>query len=85
MAHLNIKYNTQPSDTPEEVPYFHFINLVEENPDASIEARIFGHDNYPVETNYEYYLANSLDEEGDHALLFINNHIFFQKGSINPN
>ena len=48
MAHLNIKYNTQPSDTPEEVPYFHFINLVEENPDASIKSSMFVNDDYPV-------------------------------------
>ena len=51
MAHLNVEDNTQPSDTLGEVPDFHFLNLVEENPDSSIESHMFVHDDYPVETN----------------------------------
>ena len=46
--HLNPKDNT-----PEEVPYFHFINLVDENSDAYIKKSMFGDDDYPVETNSE--------------------------------
>ena len=58
---------------------------MEYNPDASIEAIISGDDYYPVELNNGDSLANSLDKESDHALLLINNHTFFQKGSINSN
>ena len=56
-----------------------------DNPDASIEASMFGDDYYPVELNDGDSLVNSLDEESYHALLSIHNHTFFQKGSINPN
>ena len=70
---------------PRRYPIFTIFNMVEENLDASIEASMFGDDEYPVETNDEYSLANILDEESDHALFFIHNHTLFQKGSINPN
>ena len=80
MVHLKVE-----DKKPEEIPDLHFLNLVEENPDASIEASMFGDDNYPDKTNDEYSLVNSLNEENYHALLFIHNHILFQKGSIKPN
>ena len=44
-----------------------------------------GDDYYPVEINYGESLADSLDEDSNHALLLIHSHTFFQKGSINPN
>ena len=69
--HINFEDETQ-----EYIPYLHFLNLVEYNPDASIEAIISGDDYYPVELNNGDSLANSLDKESDHALLFINNHTF---------
>ena len=58
---------------------------MEQNPDASIAAIIFWDDYYPIELNNGDSLADSIDEESDHALLFIHNHPFFQKGSINSN
>ena len=48
MVHLNVK-----DHTPEDIPYSHFLNLAEENPDASTEANIFGYDDYTVDTIYE--------------------------------
>ena len=80
MIHLNIEDNAA-----EEVPDSHFLKLLYENPDISIEACIFEHDDYPVETNDEYYLAYNLIRESEHALIFIHHHTFFLKGSINPN
>ena len=58
---------------------------MEENPDASIEASMFVDDYHPVEINNGDSMADSLAEDIDHALLFIQNHTFFQKCSINPN
>ena len=58
---------------------------MEYNPDASIEAIISGDKYLPVELKNGDSLADSIDKESDHALLLINNHTFFQKGSINSN
>ena len=79
-VHLNLEAESQ-----EDIPYFHFLNLVEDNPDASIEAIMFGDDYYPVEINYEDSLADSLEKEINHVLLFVHNHNLFRKGYINPN
>ena len=78
--HLNLEAEYQ-----EDIPDFHFLNLVQENPDASIEASIFGYDYYPVELNNGDCLVDSLDKESDHMLLFIHNHTLFHKYSINLN
>ena len=72
MVHINLE-----SEFQEDIPDFNFLNLVEENPDASIEAIIFGGDYYPVELNNGDSLVNSLEKESDHALLFIHNQTFF--------
>ena len=84
MAHINAQDNTQPSETLEEVPYLHFLNLVEANPDTSIEVHMFRHDVSPVETNNGDYLTDILDKEGDHDRIFIHNKKLLQKGSIKP-
>ena len=78
--HLNLESKSQ-----KDIPDFHFLNLVEENPYASIEEIISRDDYYPVELNNGYSLNDSLYEERNHALLFIHNHTFFQKKSINSN
>ena len=57
VVHLNAEAESQ-----EEIPYFHFLNLVEDNSDASIEEILFGDDYYPVELNDGDSLASSLDE-----------------------
>ena len=72
-------------ESQEDIPDFHFLNLVGKNPDASIDASMLGDDYYPVELNYGDSLAKILYKESDHTLLFLHNHTFFQKGSINPN
>ena len=58
---------------------------MEDKPDASIEASMFGDDYYSVESNDGDSLEDSLEKESNHKLLFIHNHTLFQKGSINPN
>ena len=80
VVHLNLEGESQ-----EDIPDFHFLNLVGKNPDASIEASNFGDDYYPVELNYGESLINSLYKESNHALLFIHSRTFFQKGYINTN
>ena len=57
---------------------------MEDNPDASIEARMFVNDDFQVEINDEDSLVDSLDEKSYHTILFIRYHTFFQKGSISP-
>ena len=79
-VHINLEAESQ-----EDIPDFHFLNLVEENPDSSIEASIFGDGYYSVELNNGDSLVDSLDKERNHTLLLIRNHTSFQKGSINPN
>ena len=61
----------------------HFINLVEDKPDTYIAEIMFGYDDYPVEPNNGNSLADSIDEDSNHALLFIHNKNFFQNGTIN--
>ena len=58
---------------------------MEENPDASIEASMFGDDYFPVEPNDGDSLVEILDEESNHALIFIHNQNLFQKCSIKAN
>ena len=70
MVHLNID-----DKTPKEVPYFYFVNLVEENPYHLWR-------NYPIKTNDEDSLVDSLNKERDHTLVLIHNQTFFQKGSF---
>ena len=80
VVHLNVEYNAQ-----EYNPGLHLLNLMEENPNVSINASMSGDDYYPVNTNNEDFLDNSINKESDHTLLFIHNHTFFQKGYSNPN
>ena len=80
MVNINLE-----SEFQEDIPDFNFLNLVEENPDASIEASMFVDDYHPVEINNGDSLDNSLNKERYHTLIFIHNHTLFHKGSSKPN
>ena len=58
------------------------------NPDATIKAYLFRHADAPSKNDDS--MADSIDNEFKHKLMFIHvsvkyDHVFLQKGSINPN
>ena len=84
--------NNTPQDLSDGFPDFHFLNikdeyeantnLEEDNPDAKIEALLFGDDDTTIKCE-EGSAEDSLANDCNHDILLVH-HALLQKGSINP-